>query len=146
MINTHMADSKPLQLELQAKQNPSGWVYEIDWVYGPDDYVPPEAIVGAWKVDDNGNLTDIFEKNSKHTPVRKAARPPREYMLRVAESDRRTIGYKGDEWVLETDPAFDHTFPNTPPEGFVGSWYIDKNGMFTGDFRPNPNYSGNIIT
>lgn len=49
-----------------AKANPNGWVYKIEGTYGPDDAVPPEAIVGAWKVDASGNLTGEFVSNPKY--------------------------------------------------------------------------------
>jgi hypothetical protein len=133
-------------LQNEAKLNPNGWVYEIDWNYSTDEFVPPEAVKGAWKVDALGAITAEFQRNPNYRPVRKANRQPRDYMLRVAEADARTPGYKGNEWVIETDPAFDDSFPNTPPEGLIGSWYIDADGKFTGDFRPNPAYSGNVAT
>ena len=49
-----------------AKENPNGWVYKIEGDYGPSDAVPPEAIVGAWKVDASGNLTGEFVTNPKY--------------------------------------------------------------------------------
>lgn len=51
-----------------ARENPSGWVYKIEGAFAPDQYVPPEAVVGAWKVDANGNLTGEFAKNPKYQP------------------------------------------------------------------------------
>ncbi len=51
-----------------ARENVNGWVYKIEGPYGPTDYVPPEAIVGAWKVDANGNLTGEFVSNPKYRP------------------------------------------------------------------------------
>lgn len=47
----------------EAKQNPGGWVYKIEGDFRPEDAIPPEAIVGAWKVDDNGNITGDFISN-----------------------------------------------------------------------------------
>ena len=35
-----------------ALENPNGWVYKIEGSFGPAEYVPPEAVVGAWKVDE----------------------------------------------------------------------------------------------
>ncbi len=49
-----------------ARQNPGGWVYKIDGAFGPTEPVPPEAIVGAWKVDDRGSLTGEFRPNPKY--------------------------------------------------------------------------------
>ncbi|MCD4501287.1 hypothetical protein [Chromobacterium vaccinii] len=51
-----------------ALENPNGWVYKIEGEYGPAEYVPPEVIVGAWKVDENGNLTGEFMPNPKYQP------------------------------------------------------------------------------
>lgn len=51
-----------------ARENANGWVYKIEGFYGPTEYVPPEAIVGAWKVDENGNLTGEFLPNPKYQP------------------------------------------------------------------------------
>jgi hypothetical protein len=47
----------------EARRNPSGWVYEIDGDFGPDDSVPPEVIRGAWAVDASGELTGEFTPN-----------------------------------------------------------------------------------
>ncbi len=47
----------------EAKKNPNGWVYEIRGVYGGNDYVPPEAIVGAWKVNASGDIVGEFLPN-----------------------------------------------------------------------------------
>jgi hypothetical protein len=32
----------------EAKRIPNGWVYRIAGRFGPNDRVPPEAIVGKW--------------------------------------------------------------------------------------------------
>jgi hypothetical protein len=52
-----------------ARENPGGWVYKIEGNYGPDDAVPAEAIVGAWRVDSSGNLTGEFQRNPRYQPV-----------------------------------------------------------------------------
>lgn len=53
-----------------AMSNPNGWVYKIDGVFGPDEDVPPEAVVGAWKVDACGNPTGEFVANPKYQSKR----------------------------------------------------------------------------
>ncbi|WP_377479993.1 MAG: hypothetical protein P2A85_11565 [Microcoleus anatoxicus] len=58
--NKNQTSDKILQ---EAKQNPNGWVYKIEGRYAPNEYVPPEAIVGAWKVDANGNIVGDFIPN-----------------------------------------------------------------------------------
>lgn len=47
----------------EAKRNPGGWVYEISGPYGPNDHVPPQDIVGAWKVDEQGMIIGEFLPN-----------------------------------------------------------------------------------
>lgn len=49
-----------------AKENPDGWVYKIEGEFGPHDPIPPEAIVGAWKVDKDGVLTGEFLENPNY--------------------------------------------------------------------------------
>jgi hypothetical protein len=51
-----------------ALENPNGWVYKIEGSFGPTEYVPPEAVVGAWKVDEVGNLTGEFVLNPNYKP------------------------------------------------------------------------------
>ncbi|MFC8362949.1 hypothetical protein ACFUIY_24130 [Streptomyces griseorubiginosus] len=51
-----------------AAENPGGSVAEIDpeYIDDPNGYVPPEAIRGAWVVDDNGKLTGEYRENPRH--------------------------------------------------------------------------------
>lgn len=50
----------------EAKLNPDGWVYAIDGQYDPEGAVPPEAIQGAWKVDQNGEIVGDFIPNANY--------------------------------------------------------------------------------
>ena len=54
----------------EAKRTPNGWVYRIAGRFGPRDAVPPEAIVGAWRVDAQGNIVGAFVRNQKYDPKR----------------------------------------------------------------------------
>ncbi len=40
----------------EAKKNPNGWVYKIDKNYDLSGDIPGKAIVGAWRVDEYGNI------------------------------------------------------------------------------------------
>ena len=60
----------------EAAKNPGGWVYRISGNYGPDDAVPPEAIVGAWKVADDGTIIGEFMRNPNFNPSSEAAHKP----------------------------------------------------------------------
>jgi hypothetical protein len=48
-----------------AKLNPNGWVYKFSKKYSSKDYIPPEDIMGAWKVDSDGNIVGDFIENPK---------------------------------------------------------------------------------
>jgi hypothetical protein len=54
------------ELVAEARKFPGGWVYEIDGQFGADEHVPPEAIVGAWAVDESGHLTGEFVPNPRY--------------------------------------------------------------------------------
>lgn len=56
------------ELEAEARQHPGGWVYEMDGKFSPNDTVPPEAIKGAWEVDENGKLTGVYQSNPRYRP------------------------------------------------------------------------------
>jgi hypothetical protein len=53
----------------EAKNNPGGWVYEIRGSYGPDEHVPPHAVVGAWKVGEDGKIVGEFIPNPNFREV-----------------------------------------------------------------------------
>jgi len=62
---------KPYQGEIEeAAKHPNGRVYRIAGKFGPNDGVPPEAIVGAWKVDHAGKIIGTFIANPKYDPSR----------------------------------------------------------------------------
>lgn len=58
---------KPFLEEIEeAKRNPDGWVYRIAGYFKPSERVPPEAIVGGWKVDAQGKIVGDFIKNENY--------------------------------------------------------------------------------
>ncbi|MDQ0472002.1 hypothetical protein [Labrys wisconsinensis] len=52
----------------EAKANPGGWIYEIGGGYNNTEAVPPQAIRGAWKVDERGEITDEYKANPNFDP------------------------------------------------------------------------------
>lgn len=125
----------------EAKANPGGHVYQIDWQYSDAEAVPREAIVGGWKVDDSGHLTGEFVDNPNYRPVKTASWPPQEYMQRALDGG----GFK-NQWFLEIDPQHHDSFPDVPEEWQIGSWYVGGDGRFSGQFRPNAKYVGTLKT
>ncbi len=53
----------------QAKLNPGGFVLVVDGFSGPADKVPPERVLGVWKVDAQGVITGDFIPNPKYRPI-----------------------------------------------------------------------------
>jgi hypothetical protein len=51
-----------------AKKIPNGYVYKLDGQFGPNETVPPEAIIGAWKVNESGNIIGDFIPNQNYRP------------------------------------------------------------------------------
>ena len=56
-----------------ARRQPNSWIYELDGNFGPDDEVPPEAIVGAWQVDFAGKIAGHFIRNPNYSKTPKSA-------------------------------------------------------------------------
>jgi hypothetical protein len=64
-------DTAPLLGEIEeAKRFHNGWVYRIAGAFAVNESVPPEAIVGAWKVDAEGRIVPPFIKNPKYNSER----------------------------------------------------------------------------
>ncbi|WP_438480689.1 hypothetical protein [Oleiharenicola lentus] len=60
---------QPMPGEIEeAKKTPNGWVYRIKGNYRPEEAVPPQAIVGAWKVGASRKIVGDFIPNPKHLP------------------------------------------------------------------------------
>lgn len=63
------ADPFPPELLAEAKSKPGGWVYAIDPAYAPDGphgAVPPEGIIGAWKIADDSTPTGEYQANPRY--------------------------------------------------------------------------------
>lgn len=56
----------PEEIIRQARLQPNSWVYQIDGNYGASDDVPPEAVMGAWQVDGDGNIVGEFLPNPNY--------------------------------------------------------------------------------
>lgn len=50
----------------EALKNPNGYVYVIDEEYRDKDDVPPEAILGTWKVNEKGIIDGPFIPNPNY--------------------------------------------------------------------------------
>lgn len=52
----------------EAKNNPNGWVYKIDNGYDTIGDISPQAIVGAWKVNEQRYIIGEFISNPNYVP------------------------------------------------------------------------------
>jgi hypothetical protein len=50
----------------EAKRHPNGWVYRIAGQFHADERVPAGAILGAWRVDAEGNIIGSFVPNENY--------------------------------------------------------------------------------
>ncbi|MBZ2196568.1 type VII secretion system-associated protein [Occultella gossypii] len=55
-------------LRAEARANPGAWVYAVDPEFDPAGRVPPQGIVGAWRADENGELSEEFTPNPRYVP------------------------------------------------------------------------------
>ena len=62
-------DDKPsAQAIEEAKNHPNGFIYRVDGDYRENEHIPPEAIVGAWKVNESGEIDGEFIPNPNYDP------------------------------------------------------------------------------
>ena len=68
-MNPEIERPYPGEIE-EARHYPGGWVYRIAGRFTDDEFIPPEAIVGAWKVDSRGRIVGNFIINEKYDSKR----------------------------------------------------------------------------
>jgi hypothetical protein len=73
-LMTDRKDPPPAAIA-EAARHPGGWLYEIGGGLDPDAAAPPEAVVGAWRVSDEGKIVGAFIPNPDYDPVRWPAKP-----------------------------------------------------------------------
>lgn len=71
-INNEAADvTHPEASEIEeARKYPGGWIYRIAGIFGPNDEVPREAVIGAWQVSALGEIVGSFRHNPNYDPAR----------------------------------------------------------------------------
>jgi hypothetical protein len=70
---TNQLPDKPSNEAIQAaKDMPNGWVYQIDGKYKipSTSPIPPEAILGAWKVNSSGEIIGSFIPNPNYKELK----------------------------------------------------------------------------
>jgi hypothetical protein len=54
----------------EALKHPNGWVYKVDAAFKDSKDVPPQAIIGAWKVNENGIIVGDFIPNPNYVDLK----------------------------------------------------------------------------
>jgi hypothetical protein len=56
-------------MRAEAARKPGQWLYVVDPAFDPDGAVPPYGVVGAWKVDERGEIiSGAFRPNEHYRP------------------------------------------------------------------------------
>jgi hypothetical protein len=64
------------QMREHARQNPNSWLYIADPGYAAEEGdVPPEGIVGAYRIDPEGEIDEDFQFNDQYVPSEMTANP-----------------------------------------------------------------------
>lgn len=60
----------PPEAIAEALHHPNGWVYEIDETFKGEEDIPPQAIIGAWKVNEKGVIIGNFIPNPNYVNLK----------------------------------------------------------------------------
>lgn len=73
-----MPDNPPITpgMRASAMANPNTWLYVIDPAFDADADIPPWGVVGAYRVDDRGEIDPSFRANTEYRPSPAALRMP----------------------------------------------------------------------
>ncbi|WP_408897607.1 type VII secretion system-associated protein [Nocardioides sp. R1-1] len=105
-------------LRAEARANPGAWVYAVDPEFDQAGTVPPQGIVGAWRSDENGELSEEFTPNPRYVPSPQARgwAAPTTKLERVLQLV--LAGHAPDEQ-LERELAGADVFIFSRPEGGI---------------------------
>ncbi|MGS2644627.1 type VII secretion system-associated protein [Streptosporangium sp. LJ11] len=55
-------------MRAQARSTPGRWLYAVDPFFDPDGAVPPYGVIGAWRIDERGEVSEEFTPNPGYRP------------------------------------------------------------------------------
>ncbi|EHR63787.1 type VII secretion system-associated protein [Saccharomonospora cyanea] len=81
-------------MRANARANPGSWLYVIDEAFDPNGNVPSWAVIGAYPVNDRGEIVDDFHFNDQYRPSPQALGFPEpsselEYLLQLVYTRHR---------------------------------------------------------
>ena len=71
IAKSQISDEKFCQVRLLA----NGWLYKVESEYQFSENVPPNAILGAWRLDSNGEIIGDFISNPNYKKMGKGDSP-----------------------------------------------------------------------
>ena len=82
------------EMRHNARANPNSWLYVIDEAFDPNGPVPSWAVVGAYPVNDAGDVVADFHPNDRYRPSPKALGFPEpandlEHLLQLVRTEHR---------------------------------------------------------
>lgn len=88
------------EMRAAALENPDSWLYVIDPALDPDDDVPPWGVVGAFPVNEHGEIEDAFEPNADYRPTPAAVREPDPAAVLEGLLEKVQAGERGQDDLL----------------------------------------------
>ena len=87
------------RMRANARANPGTWLYVVDPAFDADADVPPHGVVGAYPVDERGEIGAAFRPNAAYRPSPAALRMPEPasglerllQLIRVGHTDQATL-------------------------------------------------------
>jgi SseB protein N-terminal domain len=79
------------EMRAAALENPNSWLYVIDPALDPDDEVPPWGVVGAYPVNELGQIEENFHPNSAFRPAPKPALERLLELVKAGEREQREL-------------------------------------------------------
>ncbi len=133
--------SPPPGLVAEAAANPGGSVAMIDpdLVGDPNGYVPGEAVLGVWRVGEDGKLTGEFVENPNHGP-------PQDDFAKLTDSEH-WLGWLGERPAVAVRDSIAGILEEQVP-GAVLEWIkvIDVPRYLTGGRTPPDDERHMIVT
>lgn len=115
-------------------QPPNSWMYAISAEFTDKDYVPPEAIRGAWRIGSTKSIEGEFQENENYIHGLKSTKNWPVYLNVIAKEH-------SNGWVYDIDKEYRNA-ETVPQSRIVGSWKVDETGMILPVFYPNKDYRG----
>ena len=76
------------EMRAAALENPNSWLYVIDPALDPDEEVPPWGVVGAYPVNERGEIEEDFQPSAGYRPVQPAGDDLDRLLEQVRDGER----------------------------------------------------------